>query len=128
MDVHAQWRGTVPQVLITVIAPRRGQHSPLTRVTDLTRCPLAGCELSTDEGLLLMVTDSAQPQGMTALGAQSPSEMVLALGSAGQPPAAISLAPEEAWRLTRGERQAVRVPSGISWPEDWAGLLLARYG
>ena len=114
MDVHAQWRGTGPQVLITVIAPRRGQHSPLTRVADLTRGPLAGCELSTDEGLRLTVTASAQPHGMTALGAQFSSEMMLILSGGGQPPAAISLAPEEAWRLTRGERQAIGVPSGFS--------------
>lgn len=115
-------------MLITVIAPRRGQHSPLTRVTDLTRDPLAGCELSTDEGLRLTVTASAQPHGMTALGAQFSSEMMLTLSVAGQPRAAISLAPEEAWRLTRGERQAIGVPSGFSWQEDGAGLLLPRYG
>jgi hypothetical protein len=128
VDVHAQWRGTGPQVLITVIAPRRGQQSPLTRVADLTRGPLAGCELSTDEGQRLAVTATAQPQGMAALGAEFSSEMVVSLAGAGQVPVAVSLAPEEAWRLTRGERQAIGVPSGFNWQEDGAGLLLPRYG
>jgi hypothetical protein len=128
VDVHAQWRGTGPQVLITVIAPRRGQQSPLTRVTDLTRGPLAGCELATDDGLRLTVTAAAQPLGMVALGEPLASEMVVGLAGGGQTPVAVSLAPEEAWRWTRSERQAINIPSGFDWQKDAAGLLRPRYG
>jgi hypothetical protein len=128
VDVHAQWRGTGPQVLITVIAPRRGQQSPLTRVTDLTRGPLAGCELATDDGLRLTVTAAAQPLGMVALGEPLASEMVVGLAGGGQTPVAVSLAPEEAWRWTRSERQAINIPSGFDWQKDAAGLLRPTYG
>jgi hypothetical protein len=128
VDVHAQWRGTGPQVLITVIAPRRGQQSPLTRVADLTRGPLAGCELATDDGLRLTVTAAAQPLGMVALGEPLASEMVVGLAGGGQSPTAISLAPEEAWRWTRSRREPITVPAGFSWQEDAGGLLRPRYG
>jgi hypothetical protein len=65
---------------------------------------------------------------MVALGEPLASEMVVGLAGGGQTPVAVSLAPEEAWRLTRGERQAIGVPSGFSWQEDGAELLLPRYG
>lgn len=116
VDVHASWRGTGSQVLLTAIVPRRGTASPVTRVADLSRAATAGCALVNDEGMRLSVLATASPIALAIEGTSAECELLLTLGSPGQRPEKLLLSSDESWHFSNAShnvKHAVTVPTRV---------------
>lgn len=128
LDVHADWQGRGPQLLLTAILPYRGQHSPLAATRDRSTAAAVDCTLELRDGARLHCAAAAAPAHLNAGRAQADrTELLLVLQRPGQPDVGLQLGGDEDHEFGPRGKTPIRIPEGLRWQQDSAGRLQALY-
>lgn len=128
LDVHADWQGRGPQVLLTAILPYRGQRSPLAAAQDRSTAAAVDCTLELRSGARLHCAATAAPGPLNAGRAQARSaELLLVLQRPGQPDTGLQLGDDGDHEFGPQGKTPILIPEGLRWQQDNAGRLQALY-
>ena len=132
VDVHAEWQGQGPQVLITLIAPARGLQGSVLKTTDTSRpgpgAATAACQIEAAQGARLAVAAAATPTDLEAGGQRlSQGQLLLVLQGAGGPARRLEVGAARAAEVGPEGVRPFTVPQGFRWVGRPDGLLEPSY-
>lgn len=122
LNLHVQWEGAGPQVLVTLLRPQRGEARALRQLEDRSGPDSARGNFTFDDGTVVAV------EARTPAGGLREPQLMLALRLPGRPESTLVLHGETGWEQAGdGRRTDLGMPAGFRWQEEADGRLRPLY-
>ncbi len=128
VDIHAQWKGTGPQVCVTVIAPHVGTRSNAEMSSAKHTDGIASGTVTGTDGIEVSFSASARSRHHVLAEPGVPCDLAIRLTGPGKRVERMMIGPTASYVETGGkERTTITPPSAFRWQTDASGLLIPSY-
>lgn len=126
-DVHVQWRGGGPQVLVTLLVPFRGREVPVESAQDGSSPGRASAAIVGRNGARLSIRAQSDV-GDLALGRlRERAEVAVLLEQPGSPERGLVVGGGSGFRFSGDKRTRIEAPAGLRWLAGPGGGLIPTY-